>query len=120
LISFARQNSVRLLLADVLHLRGRVLRAAGRENDALAGLKDARLEAESLGSRRILWRILADLAELEARRGGQPAARELRRQAAEIIDYIAEHAGSAELAESFINQPAAQAVLRAVGRKPAA
>jgi hypothetical protein len=96
-----------------------VLRAAGRAEDARSALEDARLEAESLGSRRSLWPILAELGELEASHGDQPAALELRRQAAEIIDYIAEHAGSAELAESFVSQPAVQDVLRAAGRQPA-
>jgi tetratricopeptide (TPR) repeat protein len=120
LIALLQQNQIRLFLPDVLHLRGRVLRAAGRDNDAHAALQDARLEAESLGSRRSLWPILAELAELEADRGNQPAALELRRQAAEVIDYIAEHAGSADLAESFVNQRAIQDVLSAVGHKPTA
>jgi len=44
----------------------------------------------------------------------------LRRQAAEVIDYMAEHAGSADLAESFVKQPAVQRVLGAIGRKPEA
>jgi hypothetical protein len=100
----------------VLHLRARVLRAAGRAEEARAALDDARQVAEGLGSRRTLWPILAELAELEVERGDKPAALELRRGAAEIIDYIAEHAGSADLAESFLNQPAVQAVLRAAGR----
>ena len=96
-----------------------MLRAAGRAEEARSALEDARQEAESLGSRRSLWPILAELGELEASHGDQPAALELRRQAAEIIDYIAEHAGSADLADSFINQPAVQDVLRAAGRQPA-
>jgi tetratricopeptide (TPR) repeat protein len=120
LISYLWQNHVRLFLPDVVHLKGRVLGAAGRAKDARSALEEARLEAESLGSRRTLWLILAELGELEASRGDQPAAFELRRQAAQIIDYIAEHAGSADLAQSFVNQPAVQAVLRATGRQPAA
>jgi hypothetical protein len=95
------------------------LLAAGQADDARAALEDARQEADSLGSRRALWPILADIARLEAGRGNEPAALELRRQAAEIIDTIAEHAGSAELASSFVNQPEVQAVLRAIGRTPA-
>ena len=120
LLTFLRQNGIRLYRPDVLHLKGRVLRAAGRDDDAHAALEEARLEAESLGSRRSLWPILAELAELEAGRGDQPAALELRRRAAEIIDTIAAHAGSAELAASFVNQPAVQAVLRPIGRQPTA
>ena len=72
-----------------------MLRAAARAEDARLALEKARLEAQSLGSRRTLWPILAELAELEAERGDQPAALELRRRAAEVIDYIAGHAGSA-------------------------
>jgi tetratricopeptide (TPR) repeat protein len=116
LIAFVRQNRVRLLLPDALHVRARVLRAAGRAEAARLALEDARLEAESLGSRRTLWPILAELGELAAGRGDQPAALKLRRQAAEVIDYITEHAGSANLAESFVHQPAVQEVLRALGR----
>ncbi len=120
LVASARQNNVRLFLPDVLHLRGRVLRAAGQAEAARSALEDARLEAEGLGSRRTLWPILAELAELEVERGDKSAALELQRRAAEIIEYIAEHAGAAGLAESFVNQPAVQGVLRAIGRHPAA
>ena len=120
LISLVRQNQIRLFLPDALHVRARVLRAGGRAEDARLALEDARQEAESLGSRRTLWPILAELGELAAGRGDQPAALELRRQAAEVIDYITEHTGSADLVESFVNQPVVQDVLRAIGRQPTA
>jgi hypothetical protein len=112
LIAHIRPLGVRLFLADMLQLKGRALLAAGRPADGRAALEEARREAESIGSRRSLWSILADLAGLAAERGDEADALALRRQAAEIVDYIAAHAGSAGLAESFLKQPPVQDVLR--------
>jgi tetratricopeptide (TPR) repeat protein len=110
-----RHNGVRLFLADVLCFKGRALRAAGRVDEARSALKAAKSEAEELGSRRMLWQIEAELAGIAAGRGDQNAARALWRRAAEVIEYIAAHAGSAELATSFVNQKSVRSVLQAAG-----
>jgi hypothetical protein len=110
-----RQGQVRLFLPDVLSLEGRALRAAGRSADAQAAFEAARLEAESLGSRRSLWLILFELASLAAARGDAPAARALSSQAADLIAYIADHAGAPDLRASFLRRPDVAEVLRLAG-----
>ncbi len=106
-----RQSGVRLFLADALNLQGRALRAIGRLDEAKSVLEAARREAEVLASRRMLWQILVELATIEARRGDNRAALTLRRQAAPIIEYIAQHSGSADLSQSFFSRPDVRDVL---------
>ncbi len=112
--------TVRLFRADALLLRGRALRLAGRPAEALAALAAARAEAEALGSRRTLWVILAALADLAAEQGRAAEAQTLRQQSADIILYIAAHAGSDDLARSFLNRPPVRQVLQSAGRSTAA
>ena len=112
-IALLRRYAIRLGLPDLLHVKARAQRAAGRVAEAQTTLEAARTEAEDLGSRRTLWPILAELAALAEERGDQPGAGELWWQAAKHIEYIAEHAGSAELSASFFGQAAVRAVLQA-------
>jgi tetratricopeptide (TPR) repeat protein len=105
LIAHFRRAGVRLYFTDALLLRGQALAGDGRVSEAQAALEAAREEAEQLGSRRTLWLILSELAALASRSGDHEAAKALWRQAAEIIDYIAAHAGSVELRQSFLNRP---------------
>jgi tetratricopeptide (TPR) repeat protein len=111
LIAHFQREGTRLFFPDALWLRGRALAAAGRPGDAQSAFEVAHAAAAALGSRRTLWLILAELAGLAEMRGEQPAARELRRQTAEHIAYIAEHAGAAELRESFLNRADVRAAL---------
>ena len=111
---FQREGS-RLFFPDALWLRGRTLAAAGRLDDALLALESARMEAEALGSRRMLWLILAELAGLADGRDEQRRARALRIQAAEHINYVADHAGAAELRESFLHRADVRATLAQAG-----
>ena len=115
-----RVVTVRLFRTDALLLRGRALRLAGRPAEAQAALAAARAEAEALGSRRTLWAILAALADLAAEQGQAPEAQTLRQQAADVIFFIAAHAGADELARSFLNRPPVRQVLQAAGRSTAA
>jgi len=110
-IALLHRYAIRLFLPDLMHLKARAQRAAGRVAEAQTTLEAARMEAEDLGSRRSLWPILADLGTLAGERGDQPSARELWQQAATIVAYIAEHAGSAELSATFLRQAAVRAVL---------
>jgi hypothetical protein len=106
-----RAASTRLFLVDMIMLRARALWAAGRAAEAEAAWEAARAEAEALGSRRSLWSILAALARLAEGRGEQATAADLWRQAADIVDYIAAHAGSAALAETFRGRAEVREVL---------
>jgi tetratricopeptide (TPR) repeat protein len=115
LIAHFRREGSRLFFPDALWLRGRALAAAGRLDDAQSALDTAQAEAEALGSRRMLWLILAELAALADRRGDPAEALALRRRAAEHIRYIADHAGAAELQESFLQRADVRATLAQAG-----
>jgi tetratricopeptide (TPR) repeat protein len=93
---------MRSFLADALHFKGKALLAQGRVEAARAAWMEARAEAEALGSRRVLWPILAALAEIEAGRGHAAEAQGLRQQAREIITYIADHCPP-DLRNAFLN-----------------
>ncbi len=102
-LSLLRQAGLRLGLSDVLYFKGRALLGLGRAEEAYETLNEARAEAEAIGSRRTLWRILLAVSEIESRRGRYAEAQSRRRQAREIVEFIADHTGSPELRESFLN-----------------
>lgn len=106
-----RTSGVRSYVPDVLYLRGQALLAQGRAEEALGTLEEARAEAEALGSRRTLWPILFALSRLDAQRVNPAEAESLLYQAREIVTYIADHAGSTELRDLFLNMPRVRAVL---------
>jgi tetratricopeptide (TPR) repeat protein len=112
-IAFLRQAGLHAYLADALYLQGQALLAQGQTDRALDVLVEARAEAEALGARRILWRILFALGQIEAGRGHAAEAQALREQARTTVEAIANHIGAAELRTSFLNQPPVQAVLSA-------
>lgn len=93
----------------VLDIRSQALVALGQHEEAAACWQEAREQAETLGARSRLWPLLLKLSHLEP----DPAeADRLRQQAAEIIHYITDHAGSPELQDAFLNLPDVQAVLK--------
>ena len=104
-------TGTRFHLPDVLYLRGQALLAQGRLTQARSELQAARLEALALGSRRMLWRILAALAEVESQTGQAERAAAWRREAQPEVAYIASHAPTPELRDSFLSLPSVQAVL---------
>ena len=120
LIAHFRRAGVRLFFSDALLLHGRALAGDGRVNEAQAALEAARAEAEQLGARRTLWLILSQLAALADARGDHEAALARWRQAAGIIDDIAEHAGSVDLRESFLSRPDVRQTLAQAGQRPKA
>lgn len=85
--------------------KGQALFALGQLEEAEQVLGEANQCAEELGSRRIWWRCLSSLAQVTARRGDQAQAQFYREKAREITDFIAEHAGSGELRNSFLSLP---------------
>ena len=121
LLARLRKVGMRPFTADALYLKGRAVLVQGSVEAARAVLTEARAEAEALGSRRVLWRILAALAEIEVGRGHAAEAQTLRQQAREVIHYIADHcppdpsAGSGQsLRASFLHLPEVQAVLDSI------
>ena len=122
-LDVVREIGARTFVVTGLFYKGRAQQRLGQLEEAAAVLNEARAEAEALGMRRILWRILAALAEIEAGRGTLRAAeaQALRRQAREIILYIADHCPQAlstgsgqSLRASFLRLPEVRAVLDSI------
>ncbi len=100
-----RRAGVLLYLPEALWLQGKALLALNKPEEARPVFLEARAAAEETGARRVLWRILGALWELETAVHRLTAANEYRQQAQEIITTIANHAGSDELRASFLNRP---------------
>jgi adenylate cyclase len=99
LIGRLREYGMRSLLPEALYLQGRALLGLGQAEAARERFLKARAEAESLGARRLLWRILADLGRLES----DPArAQELDREARQVIETIASQIHREDLQNSFL------------------
>jgi tetratricopeptide (TPR) repeat protein len=128
-LGVVRGIGARTFVATGLFYKGRAQQLLGQLEEAAAVLNEARAEAEALGMRRILWRILAALAEIEVGRGNTTEAHALRQQAREVILYIADHcppdpsagsgqapsAGSGQsLRASFLQLPEVRAVLDSI------
>jgi tetratricopeptide (TPR) repeat protein len=91
-------------------VQARVLVEMKRVDEAAAVLASARAEAEALTARRLLWPILVAQADLVAAQ--EPtAARDLRAQAQTIVHYIAEHAPTPALRQSFLARADVRALL---------
>lgn len=95
-------KQVKLLLPDLLNQKARALIGLGRAEEAYPILVSARSLASKQNSRRILWAILLDLAELEK---DESSANEYRQEARQIIAYISEHISDQNLLRSFQNLP---------------
>lgn len=98
-------------IPDALYSRGLALLQLHQPEAGEAALREARAAAEALGSRCLLWPILAALSRLEAERGRPAEAEALRAEAQTIVCYIADHSPP-ELREGFLNLPNVQKVLR--------
>jgi predicted ATPase/class 3 adenylate cyclase len=109
-VKLVREAEARAFIPYGLFYKGQALSALGRLEEAEQALREASQWAEQLGSRRIWWKCLASLAEVTARQGKEAQAEVYRGQAREIIEFIAEHAGSAELRESFLSLPEVRGV----------
>ena len=110
----ARQSGMHHFLPEALLIQGQAFGAMDKLNQAGDVLQDARSVATEIGQRRVLWQILAALAEFEERQGNSSKARTYRHEARKVIDTIAEHCGS-QLRPSFLSMPAVQAVLQVSG-----
>jgi tetratricopeptide (TPR) repeat protein len=95
-------------IPKALYLQGQALLDLGQDETARECLLEARTKAESIGSQRMLWQILAMLATIET----DPAeAKRLRQQARNIVEHIAGQIPTAELRTSFLNLPHVRPVL---------
>ena len=99
---------------DALYIKGRARLDQDRAAEAAEVLVTARTEAEGLGARRILWKILVALAEANESLGHDEKAIELRDEASQVIHYLAGQIEEQSLRDSFLQRPAVRALLDGV------
>jgi tetratricopeptide (TPR) repeat protein len=109
LLTRFRQYGIRLYIPEALYLKGQALLGLGRKAAARDHFLEAREEAETLGSRRMLWHILDALSRLES---DPTRVAALRQEAREIIRTIVAHIDQDDLRTSFLSSPEVRAALR--------
>ena len=119
-------TGTRVFLPDLLHSKGRALLGLGRVEEAHQALLEALAIARQQTSRRSLWLILYDLAQLsatsrksaagEASSGENlqeinPQAEAYLKEAREVVGYIAAHISDEKLRTSFLNLPEVHGII---------
>jgi len=98
-------------LPYALHNQGRALLALGRTAEAEEVFEECAQWAARQRSRYAWWKCLAALAELRLQQGDEAGVAAYREQAREVIEFIADHAGTEDLRDSFLNIPEVQEVV---------
>lgn len=93
-------HQVKILVPDLLNQKARALIGLKQVEQAYQTLIEARLLATEQNSRRSLWAILLDMADLE---NDPQTANVLRDEARQIITYISTHISDPDLSELFLN-----------------
>lgn len=99
-------QQVKILMPDMLNQKARALIGLKRGRQAYDTLIQARKLAMQQNSRRSLWALLLDLADLEQ---DPQAAEEMREQARQIITYISDHISDPGLRSKFLSLPRVKA-----------
>ena len=93
----------RVILPDILRIKGEALLGLGDDTGGGAVLEEALAEAESQGARRALWTIQLAMGEAAAARGDQEDRLHLLTQARETVNYIADSCGPDHARENFLS-----------------
>ena len=116
----------RVFLPDLLHSKGRALLSLGRVEEAHQALLEALVVARQQTSRRSLWLILYDLAQLSATSrkfvAGESSSEDnfwevnteadaYLKEAREVVAYIAAHISDEKLRTSFLNLPEVHGII---------
>ena len=104
------QLKIRALRADVLTMRGVALAGLGRMDEAREMWREALDEARRQGSLRSQWPPLVKLVETEREPVVMAA---YRREAAAVLNFVADHLDDPELRASFLARPDVSRVLQA-------
>jgi tetratricopeptide (TPR) repeat protein len=102
-----RKYKIDQFLSEALFLKGQAHLMNGERELAKAAFEEARLAAEALGSRWLLWQILSALAGVESEDGKSSA---LKSQAREIIQFIADHIHEDEMRSQFLQSEGVLAI----------
>ena len=97
---------------EVIRWKGIALTELGRYDEAQQALSEACSMALELDAQPQLWRILANLATVNAKLGNHKEAEANFEEVRTIIRQIAESLHEVGLSESFLNQPRVQALMR--------
>ncbi len=104
----SQQFKVGQYIPEALFLKGKAHLLNGEQDLAKSAFEQARLAAEAIGSRRLLWQILAALAGVESDNGKTAA---LKAQAREIIQFIADHIHEDAMRSQFLQSEGVSAVI---------
>jgi tetratricopeptide (TPR) repeat protein len=104
----------RVYRSDLLKIKANALFKQNDFSSWKDTLEQGRVEAEAIGSRRMLWQILAPLSEIEKELGNATEAEALRARAREIAEYIAGQTPS-ELRDTFLLRPEVRALVQGSG-----
>jgi tetratricopeptide (TPR) repeat protein len=102
LMGYLRQTRMKLFRADALFIKAQAFLGLGRIDEGREALAAAHNEAQARNTRRILWEILALQARLAGEDGQSEKALALRKQAREIVGFIAVHIDDDALREGFL------------------
>jgi predicted ATPase/class 3 adenylate cyclase len=107
---------MRPYVADFEYLEGEAHRLCGEFDAAAQALSRAQATASALGTRRILWQILASLASVKDARGDAVSSARTRDEARSIVTGIEDSLRPVGLANRFRAQAAVREVMGAEGR----
>jgi tetratricopeptide (TPR) repeat protein len=99
------EQLTRLDVPEVFRMKGLVLIALDRYDEALQVLTEACSRASGFGANLQLWLSYASLADIHEKLGNNEAAELKRKEARRIIAQIAESLREIGFAESFLSQP---------------
>ncbi len=104
----SRQLGLGQCLPEALLLAGQAHRMNAEDEPAKNAFQEARIAAENIGSRRLLWQILSALAQAEPEAEKSTVWRE---QACESIRFISDHMTRDGLRGRFLQLPEVRAVM---------
>ena len=104
-------SGVQILVAGALVALAKALVAADRFDEAGDELDDAIERAERLGERRVLWEAFSLSAIVQARRGAEHEAQDLRGRARAIVEEIAAGLPDADLRLRFLSREEVSALV---------
>lgn len=107
-ITSMERDRRRLFRPDLLMRKGMALLELGDPQGAWSALGEARLEAETQGSKRSLLPILATMYPLALERGDQEEVESIRKQGLELVEYLKGNITDPALAEKFLQTPNVQ------------
>jgi len=90
---------------EIMNRKADALIGLGRLDEAHQVLAEACSLAEKLDAKHHLWTILSSLANVSSQLGKTNEADMYRKQARDIVDFIAERLAKIDLKDAFLNQP---------------